>query len=582
MYTLPLREAWQRLAGPSPRSPLLPASLLLALLVLPGSLPGQEPQPSPSVAELTDVLRNRLEATFVVGDVTVAGRSLMAVRALSDFYDARDFQPAWTGDSASNEALNSLRGALDGAPEDGLVPRDYHLATLDSLMAALPGNAEDELRRRVDLELLLTDAFLVLGSHLLHGRVDPETVNPEWTANRRNTDMAAVLRRALESDGIAATLEGLRPPDSRYTRLRDTLARYRELARAGGWPTVPPGPKLELGADDPRVTDLRRRLRESDDLQPPTSAAEAVGPEDPQIFDEELEGAVRRFQRRHGLNADGVVGPVTLAALNVPVESRIRQLEVNLERWRWLPREMGRRHIEVNIAGFSADVMENGRSVLELRAVVGQAYRQTPTFTGQMTYLVFSPYWHVPPGIAAKDKVPALKERGPAYLREQRMTLLEQRTDRPVDPASVDWAAITAGEFNRRYRIRQEPGSWNALGGVKFMFPNKYSVYLHDTPTRELFDQARRSFSSGCIRVERPAELAAYLLSGDPEWSPERIREAMGRDRELTVRLAEPVPVHVLYWTAWADRDGLVHFREDIYDRDATVARALTISPEEN
>lgn len=552
---------------------VVPVVALLGLGV-PSGAPGQ----ALGRAELQETLRNRIEAGRATGEVTAAGRRILAETALPAFYQERFFEPAWMERGELSAHGRELLQALRDAPADGIDPRDYGLPVLDSLAGARGERRDEELLRRTDLELLLTDAFLVFGSHLLHGRIDPRTVEPNWVANRRGADMAAVLARALGGAGVRATLEALHPPQPRYQGLKRALDRYRALAAAGGWPTVPDAGKLEPGTRGPAVEALRRRLAVTGDLPQGPPPEEDGSTPDPDLFDEALASGVRAFQRRHGLEPDGVVGPATLAALNVSAAQRVRQIEVNLERFRWLPEDLGRRHLEVNIAGFRVDVVEEGRPVLTLRTVVGREYRQTPSFTGRMTHLVFSPYWHVPPGIAARDKLPEIK-RNPSYVAAQRMTLFDVQTNQAVDVGSVDWSGMAGSEFNRRFRLRQEPGPLNALGGVKFMFPNPYNVYLHDTPSRELFDRAERTFSSGCIRVENPMELAAYLLSGDASWTGERIRAAMGRGVEQTVRLAEPLSVHLLYWTAWFSEDGTVHFRRDVYGRDEVVSRGLAADP---
>jgi len=273
-----------------------------------------------------------------------------------------------------------------------------------------------------------------------------------------------------------------------------------------------------------------------------------------------------------------VVGPGTLAALNRTPRERARQVAINMERFRWLPNDLGRSHIEVNIAGFEVTVVADGAVTRKHRAVVGRQYRQTPIFSGVMTYMVLSPYWHVPPSIAAVDKLPLIKQN-PGYLAAQRMTLLTQGGNQPVDPFTVDWTSMTGAELNRRFRIRQDPGPMNALGKVKFMFPNGYNVYLHDTPSRELFAQASRGFSSGCIRVQDPLDLAEFLLRNDPAWNRARIDAVVAAGTEQTVRLAVPFPVHLLYWTAWVDEDGTVSFRDDIYGRDDVVWSALVADP---
>lgn len=428
----------------------------------------------------------------------------------------------------------------------------------------------------LELELLLTDAFLVLGSHLLHGRVDPVTIHPEWTAVRREADLAHVLERGLGESrtgaAMATVLDGLRPRQPEYGALRDALRHLRSVAGADGWGALSGGPTLKPGARDDRVPALRRRIRAGGDPAPAPAAGDSL------LYDPELAEGVRRFQRRHGLTDDGEVGQRTLAALNVPVEQRVQQVEIALERWRWLPDTLGRRHVRVNIAAFQTRVFEDGREVMELRSIVGRQYRETPVFSARMTYLVLSPYWHLPPTIAAVDKLPEIR-KDPGYVAAQRMTLFEVATGAVVDPNTVDWSTVTGPEFNRRFRLRQEPGPSNALGDVKFMFPNRWNVYLHDTPSRELFARDERSFSSGCIRVEQPLELAAHLLRGDPSWTPERIRSVVEAGVERSVTLAEPVPVHILYLTAFVDEEGLVNFRSDIYGRDVPVASALAESP---
>jgi murein L,D-transpeptidase YcbB/YkuD len=519
-------------------------------------------------ADLARVLRGRIEALRATGRGTAAGRALLASVALPAFYEARGFEPVWVG-SSGLPRLEQLTATIGSVTVHGLDPRDYNHAELEELRprAARTGAAVGDL---VDLELLASDAFLVLGSHLLHGRVNPETINPEWLANRRNTALEVILERAVSTESIAASLESLAPTQTRYRRMIAAASRMREIAGGGGWARVPEGPSLSAGAWGSRVSALRERLRATGDL--------TAGSSDEEHFDADLERAVRRFQARHGLDMDGVVGASTTAALNVPAEERARQIEVNLERWRWLPADLGDRHVEVNIAGFGATLVEDGTALRTYRVVVGRRYRQTPMFSGLMSYLVLSPFWHVPPNIAALDKLPLIRS-DPSTIAAQRMTLLDHATNQPVDPATVDWSTMSGPEFNRLYRLRQDPGPANALGAVKFMFPNKHNVYLHDTPSRELFERASRDFSSGCIRVEDALDLAEYLLADQPDWTRSRIDSVAAAGVERTVRLLEPVPVHLLYWTAWADADGVIHFREDIYGRDGAVRRALSAPP---
>ena len=315
---------------------------------------------------------------------------------------------------------------------------------------------------------------------------------------------------------------------------------------------------------------LRRRLRATGDLTGPPAS-------DSFRFDATLRRAIARFQERHGLAIDGVVGPTTRAALNVPVEARLRQIEVNMERWRWLPRDLGDPHVRVNIADFWLRVVEGGAPALQMRVVVGTRYRQTPVFSDRISYLVFNPYWHVPPRIATQDKLPEFR-RDPSLVSRLGFELLDGwgSDARIVDPSTIDWGRLSAANFP--YHLRQRPGPANALGRVKFMFPNRHNVYLHDTPARSLFGRTERGFSSGCIRVERPVDLATYLLRDNDGWTEARVRTAMSQTTEQTVVLRRKVPVHLLYWTAWPE-DGSLHFRTDIYRRDEAVASALAAPP---
>jgi L,D-transpeptidase YcbB len=529
-----------------------------------------DPAAVPDTLPVAESLRHRLEAGLELGHARAAGERIHSRETLPAFYLARDFEPAWLQGPGPTAGARELIRAIREVEMDGLDPRHYHLPALDSLLPRLGGDDDGEVRRRVDVDLLLTDAFLILGSHLLLGRLNPETRDPEWRANRRGADLGAVLDQAVATGQVAAALNGLRPREETYLGLREALVQYRRLAAAGGWGEVPSGPMLEPGSSGPRVAAIRVRLAVTGDLE---SVSDGNGVDD-EIFDEELAAAVRRFQERLGLEPDARVGPATLRAMNVPVEQRIAQLEVNLERWRWMPQELGQRYFLVNIPAFRVELWEDGQKIRDLRSIVGRAYRATPVFSSTMTYLVLAPHWHVPPGIAANDQLPRIRQ-DPGYIASQRMVLLDQGTNRVVDPHTIDWTGMGGAEFNRRFRLRQDPGPNNALGDVKFMFPNRHNVYLHDTPGRELFDRAARDFSSGCIRVEGALDLAAWLLRHDPAWTPERIREVVRAGRERYVNLPIQYQVHIQYWTAWLDEDGRVNFRDDIYDRDPRVRQAL-------
>jgi L,D-transpeptidase YcbB len=534
---------------------------------------------SPSPDELAaERIRSRIEAAGVATELRAGGEPVYASEALPGFYERRLYHPAWSDANGPTGLVDDLVRALRQADREGLRGEDYHLVAIDSLLATVRADVRsgDDIvpDRWAELDLLLTDAFLVYGSHLLAGRVNHETLEPEWVANRRGADLAAVLNTALESRAVAGTLETLAPPHPGFQRLREALAHYRGLAAGGGWPTIPEDTALQRGDRGPAVAALRERLR----LEGSFGWVSLGAPQDAELFDVALAEALKQFQRRHGLTADGTLGPATRAELNVPVEHRVEQLELNLERWRWLPKDLGRRHIIVNIAAFNLDVVEDERVVMSMRVVVGRPFRHTPVFSDTMRYLVLNPYWQVPRSLAVRDLLPRVR-RDPAHFAQQGLRVFRGwgPNAREIDPATVDWAAIDPEVFP--FRLAQDPGPLNALGRIKFMFLNKFNVYLHDTPARHLFDETERDFSSGCIRVEGAVDLAAHLLRHDQRWGREAILRALDQANDVTVPLPEPMPIHLLYWTAWADGDGVIHFRRDIYERDTPLWDALRAPP---
>jgi murein L,D-transpeptidase YcbB/YkuD len=535
--------------------------LLLALLLI-GAAAGAAASPwdqelhGSAEQAVRERLRQRLEQIEADTLHVLDGEPLAARTLLPDLYAGRRFRPLWSEAERRRELLALVRASA----EQGLNPADYHLAVLERHADDI--GAEGDPYGRADRDLLMTDALARLAHHLVYGKVEPSRLDPHWNfhPDTEEGDPVATLQAALEAESLAGffSLERGAP----YRQLVAALARYRNIAAAGGWQAIPAGPALKPGMRDPRVAAVRSRLA----AEIPLPAAP-----DPWQYDDSVEAAVAAFQRRYGLEADGVVGARTLAAMNLPVAARIDQIRVNLERARWVLERPERDYLLVNIAGFRAFLMRGDAIHWETRVVVGQPYRRTPVFRSRIVYLVFNPTWTVPPVILKNDVIPEAIADPAAVIRRDLQVVAADGS--VVAPQEVDWARYRSGALP--YQLVQAPGPGNALGRVKFILPNRYNVYLHDTPGRELFRSADRSFSSGCIRVERPLELAALLLDGDPDWGPAEVEAAVATGLTRTVFLPRPVPVMILYWTAGMGPDGEFGFYPDVYERDAAVLRAL-------
>jgi len=520
-----------------------------------------------------DALRDRVGLPLNQDTLIVDNRPLQSQEDVTRLYLLRSFLPAWIdGNGKPGSAARALVERIRAVTEDGLDPSRYRTDEIDARLTRLAEVDAATLDELIDLELLLSDAWLTLAGHLLRGRVDPEHLYGQWLASPQERDLVALLETALSGGEPGAALDELIPAYTTYGRLRAALAQLWAIDPASEPPRVASGTALRLGEEDDRVPVLRKRLRFLGDLP------EGANLDDTR-FDGQVDAALLSFQARHGLEADGIFGRGTRAAVNTSMAERAAQVEANMERFRWLPQAVESRHLRVNIADFRLELVEDDVPVMTMDVIVGKSYRQTPVFSGSMSYLVFSPAWHLPPTISRKDILPRLK-RDPQSLAEDGIRVLSGwgENEREVDPASVDWKKVSAR--NLPYHFRQDPGPQNALGRVKFMFPNRFSVYLHDTPARELFDRAQRDFSSGCIRVQRPQDLAVHLLLEDPAWTPERVAEAMESGTEQTVSLPRALPVHLYYLTAWVDDDGELQFREDIYGRDKALIDALRMSGE--
>ncbi|MDD8026518.1 MAG: L,D-transpeptidase family protein [Acidobacteriota bacterium] len=525
--------------------------------------------------EVAEIIRNRLSAAPRGEGLVCNGERLAGSDALRRFYERRLYEPAWTREGMPLSIVDEMIQVLAGIWTDGLDAGIYHLEPIRSALEAVQserrGAASDTALRLADLDLLLSDAFIQLAVHLAAGSVEPAMIESEWFIQVVRPDAAAILRQALNMSAVAGALDALRPARPEYASLREALRDYRDIVARGGWPAVPAGPPIRPGDVGSRVQALRERLAASDDL---AAGATAAGPVTADVYDDAVAAAVRRYQTRLGFRPDGVVGQETLASLNVSAEERLAQIKVNLERWRWLPRDIGSRYIMVNTASFHLDLVEAGTTVLDMRVVVGAAATRTPVFEDLMTTIEINPVWNVPATIAAKEVLTNVR-RDPNYLRRLGYRLFDgwNTGAAEVDPATVDWNSLN--ETNFRYRVLQEPGPINSLGRLAFLFPNPWAVYLHDTPQRDLFQQSSRSFSHGCIRIAWPLDLAAELMRNDPAWTKENILAAIAAGANKMLPIPDPIPVYIVYLTAWREKDGTVHFRNDIYGRDIILAHAL-------
>ncbi|WP_164675212.1 L,D-transpeptidase family protein [Anditalea andensis] len=513
-------------------------------------------------SEFSDRFKQRLKAdTGIPGKFH--GDLIYNLESIAALYEEEDqiVLPKWGNIDKVNEMLYVIRNIS----QDGLHPQDYHLMAIEALVEKVFYEKGLKIDDKVNLELLLTDAYLMISTHLSAGKTDQETVDPRWMAAKRTArhDLARFTDSTIVYDRVIESIESLTPSHREYSNLKKGLAIYRDLEANGGWePIVITGIKLEKGISHPDVAKLKKRL----------SAGQST---DSLFFDDKLYASVLSFQKIHGLTADGIVGKETVEALNISVYDRIAAIEANLERWRWLSDELGEKYIKVNIANFEMQVVENDQPVFTCEAIVGRPYRQTPVFSSVMNHLVLAPTWTVPPTILWQDIIPAVK-KNPEYFSQKNMQLI-RNDGTVVNPVTVDWKNVNRSNFP--YMVRQAPGKDNALGSVKFMFPNQHSIYIHDTPARNLFAQVDRSFSSGCIRISRPMELVEYLLSDKKDWTTDKIKRTIALGKEQTIFLTSPLPVHLLYMTTWAEDDGTVHFRKDIYNRDQSLLNALRQHP---
>jgi murein L,D-transpeptidase YcbB/YkuD len=519
---------------------------------------------------IQDQIRLRLENNPPGQRFLIRNQYLFAPGEIHAFYANRVFQQAWSSEGELTEQAYELRFEIKQALFDGLDPFDYNLAILESFFtdfeASKAANKALETIDLVDFDLFMSDAFFHLASHLEVGKVNPANLSYTWDIPRKvkKANYAQLLSVALENQTIRKSLESLYPPFEMYRKSREVIRLMEEKNKSNNldWKTIKLDKSLKVGESAKMVSELRKRLIFWDFL--PVSADSGMD-----VYDSVMMKAAQIFQSQNGMNPDGVIGKMTLDALNQSPRKLIDKAAVNLERMRWLgDLPIDSEIVVVNIPNFQVNYIYNADTIFTSKVIVGTKKHSSPIFTSQMKYIVFSPYWNVPNSIARNELIPIIR-RNPSYLRQKNMEVLTL-SGQVLNPATVSWSTKSFP-----YLIRQKPGEDNALGLVKFMFPNPYSVYLHDTPSKSLFERDDRAFSHGCIRLQNPFRFAQILLLDRPEWNDANIQNAMLQPKEQIVNLQREIPVVILYLTFWVDSKGIAQFRPDIYERDREVLEAL-------
>jgi murein L,D-transpeptidase YcbB/YkuD len=528
--------------------------------------------------QVRDILRVRLLDIESRDVFCIGGDDLWTAASVHDFYARRDGRPAWSRGGGLRPEASAVLAAIRAARAEGLDPSDYHFAALDRLArktnaAPQVGMAEhwNSAPAIADFDMLLTDAYLLLASHFAEGKVDQDAKQARWDGFSRRADPVEVLERGLTEGNPVGALDRLLPQHAHYAALKNGYSRYRALAERGGWPSIPAGPVLQMGMKEKRVAALRERLA----LESGASGPEAKAPD---VFDEALAQAICAFQQRHSLPTTGAVDEATRSALNVPASERARQIALNMERWRWLPSDFGAAYVLVDVSAFELSVVERGIELMRMKIVAGTTAWPTPCFASVMTDFVVNPSWLAPQSVLAKELVNYMKA-DPNYLPSNKMFLFRGWGEEEflLDPKAIDFGAVT--EANLDFHLVQMPGPANVLGRFKFSHPNRYDIYLHDTPYQSDFGQAVRTFSHGCIRIARPVEFALFLLGDGRHWTAERLLAMADTEEEAMIPIRKRVDVIVYSGTAWPLDDGSIHFRPDIYVADGWLAAALEERP---
>ncbi len=492
----------------------------------------------------------------------IGGNYVFSKNVLPDMYAQNEYMLNWHDIKNRTDAMECLQNSW----KDGLVPEDYHFVKLKTLKEEILGKNYIDYEAIAKFDILLTDGLLLYTFHLIKGKNDPSSLDPNWNFSSMviPSNPAKIFIEAIDNKTIKETVYGFKPPYKAYQRLVEELQRFKEMQTAGGWDSVFISETIKPGDASNAIPAIRKRLVISGDLDENFVSRDS-------LYDESLVDAVKKFQNRHGLTSDGNIGKGTVTAMNIPVDVKIDKIRINLERARWILNNISNNMVVVNIPEFHLFYMRDSMIVHETKVMVGKYYHQTPVFKSKMKFIVFNPTWTVPYSIATKEILPKIK-KNPNYLAPRNISLID-RNGKITPQSSVDWSKITAGNFP--YTLRQEPGPGNALGKVKFMFPNKHSVYLHDTPSKYLFAREERAFSHGCIRVQNPLKLAEILLN-DEKYDQKGIKKIIDNKKLHQVNLKEPIDVLLTYWTCGINEEDRIYFLKDVYNRDDRLVKGLS------
>lgn len=481
---------------------------------------------------------------------------LLQPKLTNSVYANREYEPVWTQRAFREDLYRSI----ENAKEDGLEPKDYHLEYLKESLSHLSALNEQE---RSSLEIILTDAFLSLTSDYSSGKLEPSKMYKIWGVKKNKPNLPDLLQYGLQEQDIIAAVDSVIPKHPVYLGLKKSLKEYQKLAEKEEdvIQISEKGKSIKPGEKDSRIPNIKKRLKKLGFWNAETTDSLI-------IYDKDIVETIVKFQERNGIETDGVIGKGTIKTLNKTYSDRARQIKANLERWRWYPRDLGSQYIIVNIANYRLSLVKDSDTIATHRTMVGTEARKTPVFSDEVEHLVYNPTWTIPPTIKRKDVIPSAA-KDPEYINRKNFSIFNRQGKR-LDPHEIDWSSAKV----RSYTFRQEAGSSNPLGLVKIIYPNPHLIYLHDTPSKNLFNKNLRAQSSGCVRVEGVLDLAKQLLSDQEKYSEEKIQEILDSGKTTTIKVTQKVLVHHFYWTAWREA-GKTHFAEDIYKRDETIYKLL-------